>query len=50
MAQLEPEDKILVDREEYDKLLEDSEFLDRLYAAGVDNWEGYENACSSEEE
>lgn len=28
----------------YKKLLEDSEFLDALRAAGVDNWEGYSYA------
>lgn len=25
---------------------EDSEFLDKLRAAGVDSWEGYDHACS----
>jgi hypothetical protein len=36
--------------QEYARLVEDSKFLDRLYAAGVDNWEGYPHACSSSEE
>ncbi len=37
-------EKILVDKEEYEKLLEDSEWLRCLEAAGVDNWEGYDYA------
>lgn len=32
---------ITISQEEYDKLLEDSEFLNALLMAGVDNWEGY---------
>lgn len=30
--------------EEYKKLLDDSEFLGALRAAGVDNWDGYDYA------
>lgn len=26
---------------EYARLVADSKFLDKLFAAGVDNWEGY---------
>ncbi len=29
---------------DYDKLLEESRFLDALRAAGVDNWDGYDEA------
>ena len=38
------ENTVLVPRTEYERLLEDSEFLARLQAAGVDNWEGYGEA------
>ncbi len=37
--------EVTIQQEEYDSLLEDSEFLQALQAAGVDNWEGYEFAC-----
>ncbi len=30
--------------EEYQKLMEDSVFLDCLMQAGVDNWDGYDEA------
>lgn len=30
---------------EYKELVDDSLFLGCLRAAGVDNWEGYEQAC-----
>ena len=35
---------------ENEKLLEDSEFLAALQAAGVDNWEGYEFACQGDKD
>jgi len=35
---------VTITKEEYDKLVSDSEFLQALRAAGVDNWEGYSNA------
>lgn len=41
---------ITISREEYDRLLKDSRFLDKLYAAGVDNWEGFSIACEETEE
>lgn len=34
----------------YKSLKEDSEFLSRLEAAGVDNWDGYYYACQNEDE
>lgn len=33
---------VVIDRKEYDQLLEDSRFLQKLRAAGVDNWDGYD--------
>lgn len=29
----------------YKQLVKDSHFLDALHACGVDNWEGYAEAC-----
>jgi hypothetical protein len=34
---------------EYDQFKKDSKLLDKLYAAGVDNWEGYNQALESED-
>lgn len=39
-----------VDDSEYDKLIEDQNFLRALEAAGVDNWGGYDNAVDIFEE
>ena len=38
---------ITISKKEYDQLVKDSEFLEALRAAGVDNWEGYSIACES---
>lgn len=36
---------VTIPKAEYDQLIEDSLFLDELYAAGVDNWQpGYDIA------
>ncbi|WP_170954446.1 hypothetical protein [Bacillus thuringiensis] len=35
------EKTVTISRAEYLELLEDSEFLSCLQAAGVDNWDGY---------
>lgn len=35
---------ITIDEEEYDRMIEELDFLDALRAAGVDNWEGLEIA------
>lgn len=32
---------ILVEKERYEELIHNEKFLDALFAAGVDNWEGY---------
>lgn len=37
-------ENIVISLEEYEGLLRDSEFLGRLFEAGVDNWEGFELA------
>lgn len=39
------EDNVVLSKEEYESLLEDSLFLEALQGAGVDNWEGYSYAC-----
>lgn len=43
-------DNVTITQEEYDNLLEDSIFLQALSSAGVDNWEGYEDALDALEE
>jgi hypothetical protein len=40
----EPAATITISKKLYDKLLEDSDFLDCLRACGVDNWNGYSDA------
>lgn len=35
---------VTISLKEYAELQEASDFLERLYAAGVDNWEGFDNA------
>lgn len=35
------EEKVTIDKKEYDELVKDSEFLQALQEAGVDNWGGY---------
>jgi hypothetical protein len=38
------EKTVTISKEEYESLLEDSQFLAALRAAGVDNWDGYSEA------
>ena len=38
-------DEVTISRDEYNMLLQDSEFLNCLEACGVDNWIGYGDAC-----
>ena len=38
------EETVTISKKEYESLLEDSEKLSALEAAGVDNWEGYDCA------
>jgi len=40
---------VSITREEYEELKGDSRLLKALYAAGVDNWEGYANAMAEAE-
>lgn len=44
------EEKITISKSQYEELLSDSKFLDCLRAAGVDNWEGYGDACQQFQE
>ena len=43
-------DQITISKEEYEKLKERDSFLERLEAAGVDNWEGYGYAFEYDDE
>ena len=45
-----PETKVSISLEEYSKLLDRDQKLCALEAAGVDNWEGYEEAMNILEE
>ena len=38
------EETITISKKEYEELLKDSQFLDCLQGAGVDNWQGYDDA------
>jgi len=44
------DDLITIEREQYEKLKEDSDFLEALRAVGVDNWPGVEDAYEYLEE
>ena len=44
------EETVTIKKSEYDQLIKDSEFLDALRAAGVDNWDGYGYALEALEE
>ena len=41
-----PKPTVTITQEEYDHLVDDSEFLGCLRGAGVDNWDGYDYAQS----
>lgn len=43
---MEQEEKITISLEEYESLLEQVRWLECLELAGVDNWEGYDEAVS----
>lgn len=38
------EEMITITLKEYNKLIENDAFMDALVAAGVDNWDGYDEA------
>jgi hypothetical protein len=38
------EETITITRKEYESLVADSDFLEALQSAGVDNWSGYDYA------
>ena len=40
-------ESITIDKQEYNRLIKDSLFLEALEGAGVDNWEGYSDARRS---
>ena len=40
---------ITIQKSEYEALKKDSAILNALYAAGVDNWEGYEFAMENKD-
>jgi hypothetical protein len=44
------EETITILKSAYKQLVDDSKFLDALRACGVDNWEGYSEACQMVQE
>lgn len=44
------DENITISVKRYNELVEAEAFLNRLFAAGVDNWEGYDEAQDSEDE
>lgn len=43
-AMSKPEDQVTIPAQELEELREDQRKLNALETAGVDNWEGYDNA------
>ncbi|ASZ74941.1 host RecBCD nuclease inhibitor [Rhodococcus phage Trina] len=43
-----PEETVTISKQQYDSLVEDSEFLQRLQDGGVDNWPGYSDCYTQE--
>jgi hypothetical protein len=41
----ETEETVTITIKEYNELLDDRAFLDSLRIAGVDNWQGWDDAC-----
>lgn len=41
---------VIITEKEYNQLKEDSDFLQNLRAAGVDNWDGYHYGYSGDED
>ena len=44
-----PEPTVEITKAEYERLLENEDFLECLEACGVDNWPGYADACEMAE-
>ena len=44
------EEMVTITKKEYDRLCEDSEWLGWLEAAGVDNWDGFDEARNMRDE
>lgn len=44
------EEYVTISKEQFDQLQEDSNFLECLQHAGVDNWEGYDLAAEEYQE
>lgn len=41
---------VTISIEEYEQLLDSAHFLECLQAMGVDNWQGYDDACKMYQE
>jgi hypothetical protein len=42
--------QVVLDRARYESLIKDESMLNRLYASGVDNWDGYSGCQDDEQE
>jgi hypothetical protein len=49
MSNPTPEETVTIPKRDYNSLLEDELLLGKLFAAGVDNWEGYHVALQDDE-
>lgn len=47
MARRKASDLVVMPKSEYEELLENSQFLQHLENAGLDNWAGYDEALST---
>ena len=45
---IKEKNEVIVDRDDFEKAVEDQKFLEALLAAGVDNWDGYDDAVAGE--
>ena len=45
-----PNDTVTITRAEYTNLLDDRDFLLKLYEGGLEGWEGYDEAVETSEE
>lgn len=45
-----PNEMVTITKKEYDRLLASEKWLQCLNAAGVDNWEGYSEAASMQDD
>ena len=45
---IKEKNEVIVDRDDFEKAVEDQKFLKALFEAGEDNWDGYDDAVAGE--